>query len=481
MAIISESDRIRHKQYGNTQLRYAMIYVCITFVVLLFLNIYTSGTSQKVFYQNKQASMIEKCLLAGTEIADLEVLNPSTVASSVAEMGSLRISRMIVTDQYGVVVYDSVAGPDAVGTYMLLPEISTAMKGYDVFAWNYHDGAMQSRAAVPVLSYGTLIGCVYMMEYDTAQGSLIKSIQNNTLTITFVLELVVIIFSAAFSRAFSRRFRRILSSMRIIREGDYSHKVNMGGSDELAFLGDEFNDLMDKLQTSENKRRQFVSDASHELKTPLASIKLLTDSILQNDMDMDTIREFVGDIGNEADRLNRMSQKLLSLSRIESQQDGDCEIIYMAPTIQRVAHMLQGIASKNNITIDLQLAGDSPILILEDDLYQITFNLVENGIKYNTPGGSLTVSLLRQEDNAVLQVTDTGVGIPEEAIGHVFERFYRVDKARSRKSGGSGLGLAIVKNMVERNEGTITVESAVGQGTTFTVTFPAFDPEETDR
>ena len=254
----------------------------------------------------------------------------------------------------------------------------------------------------------------------------------------------------------------------------------MSGQDELTFLGDEFNELTDKLQVSENKRRQFVSDASHELKTPLASIKLLTDSILQNDMDMDTVREFVGDIGNEADRLNRMSQKLLSLSRIESQQDGDCEIIYMSPTVERVVRMLRGIADKNQISVELDLLGDAPILILEDDLYQIAFNLVENGIKYNAPGGKLTVRLLRQEDNALLQVTDTGVGIPPEALGHIFERFYRVDKARSRKSGGSGLGLAIVRNLVERNQGSIQVESAEGKGSTFTVAFPIFDTTEED-
>ena len=102
---------------------------------------------------------------------------------------------------------------------------------------------------------------------------------------------------------------------------------------------------------------------------------------------------------------------------------------------------------------------------------------MENGIKYNLQGGHLTVHLRRDEDNAVLTVTDTGMGIPEEAIGHVFERFYRVDKARSRATGGSGLGLAIVRSIVQRNRGEISVSSVVGQGTTFTVVFPAFDTE----
>ena len=266
--------------------------------------------------------------------------------------------------------------------------------------------------------------------------------------------------------------------MRIIREGDYSHKVNMGGSDELTILGNEFNELTERLQTSEQKRSRFVSDASHELKTPLASIKLLTDSILQYDMDLETTREFVSDIGNEAERLNRMTEKLLSLTRAEGMGgEQEMEIIFMAPTVRRVARMLKNNALQAGITFDLQLDNDTSILILEDDLYQIVFNLMENGIKYNHSGGRLTVRLGRDEDNATLEVSDTGMGIPEEAVEHVFERFYRVDKARSRQTGGSGLGLAIVRSIVQRNRGTISLSSTLGKGTTFTVSFPAFDTE----
>ncbi len=478
MVIISESNQNRIRLYASTQFRYGLTYICITFVVLIFLNIYCSNASQRLLYQSKEPAMVEKCQLAASEIANLEVLNTATVANAVGNMESLRATRLIVTDQSGITVYDSLSGSGTQGQYTLLPEVVTAMKGNDVFSWRYHAGSIQSRCATPVVSYGVLIGCVYIMEFDAEQGALIHSLQTNLLTVTLILEVVVILFSAAFTGIFSSRFRRILASMRIIRQGDYSHKVAMGGQDELTVLANEFNELTDKLQTSENKRRQFVSDASHELKTPLAAIKLLTDSILQNDMDMETVREFVGDIGSEADRLNRMSQKLLALSHIDSQKDGDCEIVYLAPTVERVVRMLSGIAQASGISITVHPEGDCPILILEDDLYQIIFNLVENGIKYNIPGGKLTISLLREGDNAVMQVADTGEGIPSDALAHIFERFYRVDKARSRKSGGSGLGLAIVKSMVERNQGSIRVESTVGKGSVFSVSFPIFDTEE---
>ena len=451
----------------------------ITFVVLLFLNIYSAKSSQELFYKSKEASMVERCLIAAADISVIDVLNQDTVSNAVSMMENLTMSRMIVTDVAGKILYDS-AGNAHLGDYALFPEILQALENQDVFSWNYsyENNMMHSRAAAPIISYGALAGCVYIMESDISQGVLIGTLQQNVLSITLLLEVGVVIFSALFARSFYKRIRHIHRSMQIIRSGDYSHRVTMGGRDELTLLGDEFNALTERLETSENKRHQFVSDASHELKTPLASIKLLSDSILQNDMDMDTVREFVGDIGNEADRLNRMSTKLLSLTRIESQVDGDCEIVEVAPTIERVLKMLSVIAEKNSVTISRNLQGNCPILILEDDLYQIAFNLVENGIKYNRPGGTMHVNVTRDGDNAILQVSDTGVGIPEESIPHLFERFYRVDKARARKSGGSGLGLSIVRNMVERNGGTINVTSTLGEGSVFTVTFPIFDVEE---
>ena len=421
--------------------------------------------------------MIEKCLIAASDIAELEAINQNTVPAAIRQMEGLSVSRIIVTDHACSVIYDS-QNPENVGVYALLPEIVQALQSNNVFSWNYHEGVMLSKAATPIYSYGTLAGCIYIMEHDAEQGALVYSLQRNILSITLILEIAVIIFSMFFYGRFSHRLKRIRSSMRIIRGGDYSHKVIVGGRDELTLLGDEFNDLTERLQASEGQRRQFVSDASHELKTPLASIKLLSDSILQNDMDPDTVKEFVVDIGNEADRLNRMASKLLSISKTETLDDVTSEIVTLIPTAKRVIKMLSGIAKSNGVTIIQDFRCDLPILIQQDDLYQIIFNLVENGIKYNNPGGTLTISLNRDEDDAVLSFTDTGIGIPEDAIGHLFERFYRVDKARSRKTGGSGLGLSIVKGMAERNGGSISVDSVLGKGSVFTVRFPIFDTEE---
>lgn len=455
-----------------------MAYVVITFLVLLFLNVYCSEISMKLFYSNKESAMLEKAQLTANEIGNLDVLNPTAIEETIDRIGSLSFTRLLVTDANGKIIYDSHGDAG----YALFPQVVTALTSHDVFTWHYYDGVMRSVAATPVYQYDSVSGCVYMMEYDREQGQLMQSLQNNIFIISLTLEIGLLIFALLYATRFSRRLKKIMHSMQIIQEGDYTHKVQLSGHDELHFLGEEFNDLTERLNTSESKRRQFVSDASHELKTPLASIKLLSDSILQNEMDMETTREFVTDIGNEADRLTRMTQKLLALTKNETRGDEvEAEINYMAPTVRRVVKMLSGIAATNNITIHTDLSQDSAVLIPEDDLYQIVFNLVENGIKYNTPGGSLSISLQRMQDMAAFQVKDTGVGIPEDALSHVFERFYRVDKARSRQSGGSGLGLAIVRSIIQRNNGEISLESTVGVGTTFTVEFPCFDFDEEEE
>ncbi len=480
MVITSESKVKTYRKYGNTQFRYAAVYVLITLIVLTFLNIYCAKTSQELFYKSKESSMIDRCLIISSDIGTLEVINNATVTEALSQIGSLNYTRLLVTDTAGTIIFDSQNNDSKIGQVANYQEIHEALLNKDVFSWTYRDGTMLSHAAVPIISYNTIGGCVFMVEDDAEQGALMQSLLRNILWITLVLEVIVILFSFAFSRAFSSRLRRITASMQIIRSGDYSHKVLMGGRDELTLLGDEFNDLTDKLQSSELKRRQFVSDASHELKTPLASIKLLADSILQNEMDTATIHEFVHDIGAEADRLTRMSSKLLSLSRVESQLDSEFEIVNIIPTLERVTKMLRVNAAEKGVCIIHDFQCDSPVLIMEDDLYEIAFNLIENGIKYNMQNGTLTLSVTRSDDNAVIRIADTGVGIPEGAIGQIFERFYRVDKARSRQSGGSGLGLSIVHSMVQRNGGTISVESTPGSGSVFTVTFPVFDTGEAD-
>ena len=221
------------------------------------------------------------------------------------------------------------------------------------------------------------------------------------------------------------------------------------------------------------RQRQFVTDASHELKTPLASIRLLTDSILQADhMDSETAREFLTDIGDEAERLTRITEKLLTLTRLDTAPAAVAVPVDVGAVVERVEHMLTPLARAVEVGLELRLQPGCLIAATEDELYQIAFNLMENAVKYNLPGGKVYVTLQGDARQVRLRVEDTGVGIPEEDLPKIFDRFYRVDKARSRAAGGTGLGLSIVWDTVRRYGGTVTARRREPEGTCFEVVFP---------
>ena len=280
---------------------------------------------------------------------------------------------------------------------------------------------------------------------------------------------------------FGRRIAKLLRGIRKVREGDYGHRVDIPGDDELSDLGNELNELSIRFEQVESMRQRFVSDASHELKTPLASVKILADSIMQTDnMPPEMVKEFVGDIGDEINRLTRLTEKLLKITRLDADIQSEVSAVDLKGIVIRAEHMLEPLAKESSVKIQTELEEGCFIEANRDDCYQIVFNLMENAVKYNKIGGKVSVYLFKKEGQVTLIVNDTGIGIPEEDVGRVFDRFYRVDKARSREAGGSGLGLAIVENAVTRFGGKIEISSKLGEGTRISLTFAAADPGKED-
>ncbi len=320
---------------------------------------------------------------------------------------------------------------------------------------------------------------MYAYEYDVEQATLLLSLQKNLLRISAAVAVFVVLLSLFLSRMLTRRFGVLLEAIRRVREGAYSYHAEIGGHDEISEIAAEFNSLSDRLQTTEEARRRFVSDASHELKTPLAGIRLLSDSILQTeDIDDATVREFVGDIVQETDRLTRITENLLRLTRLDSGVVEPARSVAVAPVIERVVRMLRLVADEKQVELTYRIEREQSVLAGGDDLHQIIYNLTENAIKYNRPGGFVRVTLAGTEDECVLCVEDNGIGIPDEDRPRVFDRFYRVDKMRSRAAGGTGLGLSIVADTVRRRGGSISVSSRRGGGSCFTVRLPAVRGEE---
>ena len=319
---------------------------------------------------------------------------------------------------------------------------------------------------------------MYVYEYDTQQASLLETLRNNLLSISAGVAALVLTLSMIFSRQFTQRLGSLQTAIRDVREGAYNRRAMLSGSDEFAQIAGEFNDLVDRLQKTESARRQFVSDASHELKTPLAAIRLLTDSILQNEtMDGETLREFVSDIGQEAERLSRITEDLLRLTRLDSGIAEKPARLEVAPVLERVERMLRPVAEEKDVSIRTA-CGSEAVIATAGELHQILYNLAENAIKYNRRGGFVRIQAEQGEETTVITVEDNGIGIPDEDLSRVFERFYRVDKARSRAAGGTGLGLSIVRDTVSRLGGAILAESVPAGGTRFIVTLPCLEREE---
>jgi two-component system, OmpR family, phosphate regulon sensor histidine kinase PhoR len=225
------------------------------------------------------------------------------------------------------------------------------------------------------------------------------------------------------------------------------------------------------LKRLEHMRTQFVANVSHELKTPLTSIKGFAETLKYVD-DVETREKFLNIINDETERLTRLINDILILSRIEKQSELFNDEVHVNKILLDVYNLLKNTAEKKNVLLSLKYNNVRNLVGDEDKFKQMIINLVDNGIKYTEPGDSVTIEVKDDRRQCIIIVKDTGVGISQEHIPRLFERFYRVDKARSRAKGGTGLGLAIVKHVVILFEGTIEVESKLGEGSKFTIKIP---------
>jgi len=405
---------------------------------------------------------------------ELSIMDEEIVSAVVTPLEVAGGMHVVIIDARSSVVYD----PTGISQQTDFPfdHVRTALTKREVFYTRFEDGAFSSFALTPIMSQGAQIGVVYVFDKDTEQGAMLIGMQDTIRNISILVGFFSVATITLILWSVMRRVYSIMSAIESVREGEYSYTIAMRGSDELAQLGDEFDSLTGKLRETDEVRRRFVADASHELKTPLASIRLLTDSILQNkDIERETVLEFIGDIGMEADRLERTTGKLMCLTRLDSQIADDLTRVDMKEAVEATLRMLRPLATTRGLILRSALSDDCYILGSDDLVHHVVFNLVENAIKYNQPDGSVYVRLEAIDRIVVLTVKDRGVGVPEEDIPHIFDRFYRVDKARSREAGGSGLGLAIVKDTVLALGGRIKAERRKGGGMSFHVVFDQYN------
>ena len=459
---------------GSIRFRFFSFIGALLLILLLLLNLYPYVTARDAVYQEKERSMESRAVSLAAALGALSRPDEESVAEVLRLLDVRDYDRITFTGGEGSVIYDAGGGQER-------PEdLQAALGGKTVFRSSLQGASFLSSYSIPVFSQGTVTGAVYLHETDLERGGILHRIQVQIRTVSLIIAAAALVMAAVYSGTVLRKFQELSASMRIVAGGNYRHRMPTSGTDELAELGQEFNELTARLEDTERQRQQFVADASHELKTPLASIRLLSDSIVQNEnMDHDTVREFVADIGNEAERLQRTTEKLLDLSRLDDDIQVVPEPVDVKQTALDALVFLRPLAEENGVTLSSFLDDGCVVLATVDDMFHIVFNLMENAVKYNVPGGSVTVSLHADGDTVLFTVEDTGIGIPEDERFNIFNRFYRVDKARSREAGGSGLGLSIVHDAVKAHGGSIAVGQNQPQGSRFIVSFPRFNIERT--
>jgi signal transduction histidine kinase len=270
-----------------------------------------------------------------------------------------------------------------------------------------------------------------------------------------------------------RPVRDITETASEISASNLSKRINYEGPhDELWALSSTFDSMIDRLEHSFERQRQFVQDASHELRTPLAAIRTNIDvTEMDPEVSVDEYRELVTTIKGQTDRLTRLSEDLLLLTR-DDNDSLEQEPLDLGSVVGEVTRQLAPVASARDVTISVSNPETVEAEANPDLVYRCVLNLVDNAIKYSGAGSRVTVSVGRDLEKAVLAVADNGQGIDAEELPRIFDRFYRVDKGRSRREGGTGLGLAIVKELIDSQGGTVSATSEVGKGSTFTIRLP---------
>ncbi|MBR5381978.1 MAG: HAMP domain-containing histidine kinase [Oscillospiraceae bacterium] len=454
-------------------------YIALSAVVLGLLNFLPLTVSRDLIFDSKSTSLMNQAYLIGVSVEAVDSLAAGSIATVMSMLDTSDLDGVVVTDSDALLLYDSRKSGAFADRETFSSATDAAFAGHDWFRSSFRGGVFTSAAAVPVMRGSRVAGAVVIYQRDPVQGEVIMGLRSNILRISLVVMLAAAALGVIMASMISGRMKRVLKAIQTVREGEYSYRIDVTGGDELSVLESEFNSLTDRLQKTEEVRRQFVSDASHELKTPLASIRLLADSIVQSDsIDTATMREFAGDIGTEAERLARTTEKLLSLTRFDSAVVRPRERVDVCDTVRRVMQLLRPLAAERHIELRTSFTGDCAVFAADDDIYQIVLNLTENAVKYNVEGGSVLVTAASSGGEVTLRVEDTGIGIPEKDLPHIFERFYRVDKARAREAGGSGLGLSIVRSAVQEHGGEITAERLTGGGMAFTAVFPYCPPTE---
>lgn len=368
---------------------------------------------------------------------------------------------------------------------LILPQVSEALPLHGT-PWTgtitTNNGQTVRIYSQPLSDDGSIYAVVQVGESLTPQRTTLRSAVIELLMIGLFVLLLSLIGSYWLAARSFAPVEKMTSIAQRIEAGDLHERVPVPhAQDELQKLALTFNEMIERLEKSFAYQRRFVADASHELRTPVAAIRSMTDVALAHS-DVEPPDEHVMVLRNvnaEAERMGHLISNLMSLARSdENKVTLEREPVRLDQLAADVVATMELLATEKDISLAVEAAESATVLGDEARLIQVLMNLIDNAITYTNAGGKITVHVRITDESVSLSVSDTGIGIAPEHLEHLFERFYRVDPARSRAAGGAGLGLAIADWVVHAHTGTIAVQSQPGQGTTFTARLPPAPPKD---
>ena len=299
-------------------------------------------------------------------------------------------------------------------------------------------------------------------------------LSRQALIMEVIVILTIFILSVLAAQALIKPFEKITDALNKAQEGYTDDPISVNDCLETEHIGEAFNRVLGRMKVLDDSRQEFVSNVSHELKTPITSMKVLADSLIsQRDVPIEVYQEFMEDITKEIEREDEIITDLLSLVKMDrTVADLNITEVDMNVLVELIMRRLRPIAQKRDVELVYESVRPVTAAVDEVKITLVISNLIENAVKYNKEHGWVKVTLDADHQFFTVEVADSGIGIPEESLDHIYERFYRVDKSRSREIGGTGLGLAITRSAVLKHRGSIKVESIEGEGTTFTVKIP---------
>lgn len=417
-----------------------------------------------------------QCQILATQLAGanyLEEPNNETLTGELTQLATLYDGRILIIDQSFHIMVDTYALEQ--GRTMLAEEVIKCFKGEST---NHYVSGRFIEMTVPIMSGGednkTVIGVILASASTDSMNARLEDLQNFTEIWLAAGGICVLALAVFLSNWLVKPLRHMNKFIGDLVEGTLDGDLDIHDCTETENISNTFNSLLAKLRLMEESRQEFVSNVSHELKTPLASMKVLADSLLvQEGAPVELYQEFMQDIAEEIDRENTIISDLLTLVKTDRKVTKlNVEPANVNEFLEQILKRLRPIAEQGNIEMVFESNRNVSAEIDVTRLSLAFSNLVENAIKYNHENGWVRVSLDADHKFFYVKVSDSGMGIPQESLDYIFERFYRVDKSHSQEIGGTGLGLAITRSAVVAHRGAIRVQSTVNEGTVFTVRIP---------